>query len=288
MLNRNNCLCILLILFSTMVSADDHLEFPNEGSISDIYLLSVRRNEGSTVGEGSSYTTLEALSFPYNYKKLYSFIDLRLHGFGESCQNAYNAGIGFRYTPNFTSAALGANVYYDYRRSYHREFNQIGVGFEYLGTCLNFRCNGYLPVGNKSSLRSSKYCARYPGGYFLIREKYVDSLKGVDFEAEMLVKRVCCIDVYFAIGGYYYKRRICGRNILGSEYRLTLNPNSCWNFGVKVTNDCHYKTRVQAELTFTLPFRCKGCASSCSPLFQPIRRQEMIVLDKHDMYIWNW
>lgn len=282
------CIFTFLIFLGAVLSADESSIPVLEETKSNIYFLSIRRNEGRMVGAEISYTTLEAFSFPFNYKKFYPFVDLRVHGFGESRQNAANVGLGFRFKPNFTKAVLGANIYYDYRNTYKRSFNQVGIGLESLGPCLNFRFNAYLPVGNKSWLRSSKSCTNDSTGYFIIHEKFADSLKGLDFEAEILATRICCADIYLAIGGYYYKRRECGGNILGSEYRLTINPHCWWSLSVRATHDCHYKTRVQGEITFTLPFHCRGNVSACSVQFQPVQRNEMIVLDKHNMYIWNW
>lgn len=287
--SRILCIFIFLIMLGAVLSADESSDPVLEESCSDIYFLSIRRNEGSTVGQRISYTTLEEFSFPCNYQNFYPFVDLRLHVFGKSRQNiATNAGLGFRFAPNCSKTILGANVYYDYRNTYKHSFNQMGIGLESLGPCLNFRFNAYLPVGNKSWLRSSKCCANYSGGRFLIREKFADSLKGLNFEAEVLATRICCADIYLAIGGYYYKKKACGGNILGSEYRLTVNPHCWWRFSLRATHDCHYKTRVQGELSFTIPFHCMEDAAACSVQFQPVQRHEIIVLDKHNMFIWNW
>ncbi len=303
--NRSLCIYFFLILEATVNAAgslnypEEEIPFAEESFIleqpyaaeevsSDLYFLQVRRNEGETIGDKISYTTLEAFSFPCNYRNLYPFADLRYHGFGESAQNAVNAGIGLRVAPRCTKYVFGANIYYDYRNVYHRSFNQLGIGLESLGPCINFRFNAYLPVGKKSRLLSSDYCAKYSGERFLIKERFVDSLKGVDFEAEMRAARICCTDIYFAIGGYYYKRKACGRDILGSEYRITVNPCRWLSFSVMATYDCHYRTRVQGEITLTFPFHCKGDADACSIQFQPVRRREMIVVDKHNMFLWNW
>jgi len=285
----------LIVLPTALPAEESSNSVPEEPKVAainetnnDIYFLSVRRNEGSTVGDRISYTTLEASIFPCNYKNFSPFVDLRYHGFGESSQNAANAGLGFRFAPNRTDVILGANVYYDYRNVHYGSFNQIGIGFESLGPLLNFRINGYLPLGKQSQHYSSKYFARYPGGYFIIRKKFADSLRGLDFEAEMLIAKNCCVDIYLAIGGYYYEKKKCGKNILGSEYRLTVYPQSCFSFGVCATHNCHYQTRVQAEITFTIPCRCQGNAEAFSTRYLPVQRREMIVLDKRDMFNWNW
>ena len=254
----------------------------------ELLFLSLQRNEGATVGDKISYTTLEAFAFPFNYQNFWPFLDLRYHGFGESRQNAANAGLGFRITPNFTDFIFGANAYYDYTNIHNRPFHQVGMGLEMLGCVWNFRLNGYLPVGKKTRLKSTILCAKYTKGRLLIRENYVDSLKGMNFEAEAFLTNICCTDIYLAFGGYYYKGTKCRGNILGSEYRLTLYPFKCFSFSLTATHDRVYKTRIQGQVDLTFLFK-----SICAPeddfaLFQPVRRHEMIVLDKHNMWIWNW
>lgn len=272
-------LLLFLFLHATAFSLNA-FEWKNDYA----YFLSVRRNEGAMVGSKSSYTTLEALSFPFTNQHIWPYVDLRYHGFGESGQNAANFGLGFRAAPNCTEYILGANIYYDFRKIHHRSFNQIGLGIEMLGPIWNFRINGYLPVGNKTIFRSSKLISSYSRGYFLIREKYADSLRGINFEAEALLMRICCRDIYFAFGGYFYDGVKCNGNILGSEYRLTASPCNGTTLNLIATHDCRYKTRVQGQIVFTFPF--KSCC--VNPAYQPVQRYEMIVLDKHKRWIWNW
>jgi len=263
--------------------ADDGLL---EWQDNNAYFLSLRRNEGSTVGDKLSYTTLEALAFPFNHQYFMPFFDLRAHGFGENKQNAANIGLGFRIMPSCTDYIFGANVYYDFRKV-HRLFNQVGIGVEILGPIFNFRINGYLPVGKKTFFHSSKHVANYSEGRYLIREKFTDSLKGINFEAEALLAKICCRDIYLAIGGYYYQGMKCRGNILGSEYRLTVKPFDFVTVSVTATHDSLFKTRIQGQIVITFPFK-KLDEYEINTLFQPVRRHELIVLDKHSMWLWNW
>ncbi|MBA2727562.1 MAG: inverse autotransporter beta domain-containing protein, partial [Parachlamydiaceae bacterium] len=176
--SRNFYIFTFLIILQSALSADESSDSALEEPTNGIHFRSLRRNEGSALGEVSSYNSLEAFSFSCNYQNFYPFVDLRCHGFGEKCQNAANMGVGFRFAPYFTKAILGANVYCDYRNYHDRSFNQIGIGFESLGPCLNFRFNAYLPLGENSRVCSSKYCAKFPGGYYIKREIVSDSLKG--------------------------------------------------------------------------------------------------------------
>lgn len=289
-MNRHSSILLFLFFLQAIaLSINTPANEVIDWQYNEAYFLSLRRSEGSTVGDKISYTTLEALTFLYNYQQFWPFLDLRYHGFGESRQNAANLGLGFRTIPGFTDFILGANVYYDFRKVHNRPFNQIGIGLEMLGSLWNFRINGYLPVGKKTFYCSSKLAALYSRGYFLIREKFADSLRGVDFEAEAMLMKICCTDIYLAIGGYYYQGKTkCRGNILGSEYRLTVKPCNYVTFGLNATHDNVFKTRIQGQIDFTFPFQRIGRFETDPVLFQPIRRREMIVLDKHHMWIWNW
>jgi len=59
-----------------------------------------------------------------------------------------NIGGGYRYYVEEMDRIFGVNAFYDYRDTGLHSFNQIGVGIETLGTCLDFRANGYFVVGD--------------------------------------------------------------------------------------------------------------------------------------------
>ncbi len=250
------------------------------------YFLSIRRNQGRSIGNNASYTTLEALSFPVHSQTLWPFLDLRAHHFDKSDKYAANAGIGFRIAPKCTDQIFGINAYYDFRHVRHAHFNQVGLGLEMLGCIWNFRLNGYLPVGQKRFLASSCFFDGYTGGFFLLHEKFIDSLKGCNFEMEALVSDFCWAELYLSMGGYYYKGNKCQGNIYGTEYRLTAKRCDRYALSVVATHDCVFKTRVEVQLTWTIPLNCRWLEKAA--LFQPVRRHELIIVDKRHRWTRNF
>lgn len=250
------------------------------------YFLSLRRNQGESLGSTISYTTIESLYFPFHYQNIWPFLDLRAHCFDSADKYAANIGIGFRVAPEFTDQIFGVNAYYDCRNAHHSHFNQFGIGFEMLGGCWNFRLNGYLPVGKKSFLKSCCFFNQYIGDFFFLRENFIDGIKGANFEIESLVTEMCWGEIYLAIGGYYYQGNKCNRNIYGSEYRVSTNYCDSFSFSILATHDCVFKTRIQAQLSFTLPLNCQ--CDEDPRLFQSVRRQEMIILQKRKRFQWNF
>lgn len=258
---------------------------PSE-SLHSLSLLSLRRNQGESLGSRLSYTTLENMFFPFFSPNIWPFLDLRAHCFDSESQFAANIGLGCRFAPACTNQVFGINLYYDCRNAYHSHFNQIGLGFEILGCAWNFRLNGYLPVGKKNYFQSCCFFDEYEGDYFYLQERFIDGLAGLDFEVESCLLDMCWGEIYFAVGGYYYKGRNCQKDIYGSEYRVTTEFCNYFSFDVVATCDSAFKTRVQAQLTFTLPLGniCQGDPR----FFEPVRRQEIIVLRKRSRSTWNW
>lgn len=250
------------------------------------YFLSLRRNQGRSLGSKISYTTIESLSFPFHYENIWPFLDLRAHCFDEMGKYAANIGVGFRVAPKFTNQIFGVNAYYDCRNASHSHFNQLGIGVEMLGECWNFRLNGYLPVGQKSFLKSCCFFNEYIGDFFFLRENFIDGLKGVNFEIESWVGEICCAEIYLAIGAYYYQGKGCRRSIYGSEYRVSTDFCDNFTFSIFATHDCVFNTRIQAQLSFTLPLSCQ-CEEDAR-LFQRIYRQEIVVLQKRKRFQWNF
>lgn len=253
---------------------------PNE------YFISLRRNQGRTVGNNISYTTLDVVSFPFHYESVWPFLDIKAHRFDREDKYAGNLGFGCRVAPKSTDQVFGLNIYYDYRNAHHFCFNQLGLGFEILGNCWNLRLNGYLPVGKKNVLESFCFFDDFIGSFFMLQRNYVRSLKGLDFELESYLTKICCVDFYLGVGAYYYKGDRCRGDVYGTEYRVTSWYCDYLSFSIGVTHDCVYKTRVQGQLALTYPFKC--CCRGDRRLFLPVRRREIIVLEKNSRWKSNF
>ncbi len=285
----------LLLLYSGAVFSQNST-FSNflETQGQNPYFLSLKRNQGRTVGCKDSYTSVGIFAFPYHYQNYWTFLDVRGHRL-DSGRYAANAGVGVRFLPfcldrlfsQCCDLIMGFNSFYDYRGSHCNGFNQVGLGFEILSRCWNFRINGYLPVGKRSCFKSCCFFDDFEGDYFLLQENFVDSLGGVDFEIEGLLRKFCWGELYGAIGPYFYKGNRCKHDIYGVQYRLSAWYCNYFEIGINATHDCEYKTRIQGELLVNIPLNC-GCWDICSPMFQPVRRREIIVTNKHSLWTSNF
>jgi hypothetical protein len=187
-------------------------------------------------------------------------------------------------------------MFYDYRRACNSDFNQFGLGFEILGEIWNFRLNGYLPVGNKSQRCSFCFFDGYIGDFFFLEEKFMDSLKGINFEIEAIARDCCGNGLGLAIGPYYYNRRKgCRRDIYGSELRLSSWFCNYFTFVVLASYDNVFKGRIQAQLGLTVPLYFQqsktgslhiGCCNQ--RLFQPIQRNDAVLIKSHRRWKWNF
>src|SRR5262249_39646784 len=63
-----------------------------------------------------------------------------------------NLGAGYRYFFPEINRIFGANAYFDNTDTGHSHFNQVGFGMESFGRYLDFRANGYAPVGERRHL----------------------------------------------------------------------------------------------------------------------------------------
>ncbi len=278
-------LSFFLLLQVTVLAADSFNYNPPPEIPKTQYFISLRRNQGRTVGNKYSYSTVEAFSFPFHQDNLWPFLDLRFHHFDKFGKYAANVGLGIRFIPDWTDLILGFNAYYDLRNSHRKHFNQSGLGLEILGRCWSFFLNGYLPFGKRTFLDS--FCHHsYPGGYFLLREDFIDSLAGANFEIEALIRRFCWGEIYGALGSYYYRGDKCHGDIYGTEYRLTAWFCNQLTFDINATHDCVYKTRILAQLAFTFPLK-EGWKTN-PRLYQRVRRHEIVVLNKHSLWSSNF
>jgi len=272
--------------------------FPNHA----IVVPWVSQTEGRIVGNRDGYTTLGLFALPEPYtNELVPFIDLRGHHF-DCGRWAANAGIGGRYFICDWQLALGANVYYDYREIRHGQFQNVGVGLELLTERLNFRVNGYIPVGNNVGRNEISINDNFDGPFQIIRNRRYASLGGVDGEIEALLFQRGCFQLWGAAGAYYFQshRRVFGHsdNLVGGEFRLEADINQYLTLEGMVTTDRIFNTRVQGRVVLNLPLDFSWwnncCESSCGCCWLEMmymrrpRRYEIIPGDTHCCYLTNY
>lgn len=274
----------LLLFIKVLAHANEPLLEKEFFETLDPYFISIKCTQGQSIATQEGYTSLQTFAFPCNYKSVYPFFDLRFHCLNESDAYAANAGLGVRFAKE--ELIFGINAYYDCRKKQGNIYNQTGIGVEFFWKCWNFRMNGYLPVGKKKHLFSQCFYDGYQGKHFYLVEKFQSSLKGIDFQLEASIYKCQHLEILLGIGGYNYHGYCEHKSIYGSSYRIRGNFWSLVVLDVLGSYDCFFKARVQAQLSIVIPL--PFCPKEIIQLFQPVLRQEIIVIEKYKLYSWDW
>lgn len=246
----------------------------------------IRQDIGQGIGYDAGYTTLESAIYSYSpHKKIVPFIDLRSHHFNDSYY-ALNAGVGLRVASPYK--AFGINIYYDYRDVPKAHFTQVGIGLEILNRWWNLRINAYLPVGKESKHSIYSVLATYLDEYFISGDRLYSSFRGVNAEVEFPLLTSKYLFLHVSAGPYFYQN--IHNKILGGRAALKATIRRYLTISAGITHDHLFKTRAQAQVAFTLPLGNKKKLLSCmnNIAMQPVQRNEIIVLNRHDGYNWNW
>jgi trimeric autotransporter adhesin len=252
------------------------------------YYFTMRHIEGNGVGYNQGYTSLVGFFRPVNPETWVPFLDVRYHFFNNG-KPAVNAGLGLRYLGGHR--IWGINGYYDYRKTSHQHYNQISVGLESLGKIWDFRINGYLPVGKKTSGLFDARFDRFMGHYLYIKPKYEFAMKGANAEIGAHINRFKNVPFYFAIGPYYLENK--GKVAWGGEARLSATLFGGLRLEGNASYDNVFKWIGQGQVSLVIPFGTKkdiqqkqnrSCSTQlmlASRSVQPVDRNEIIVLDRN-------
>lgn len=228
------------------------------------------------------------------------FIDAKGYRFDNGKWGS-SAGVGFR--TKLCDYGFGANVYYDYLRSFHSKhnYNQWGIGLEFLGGCFDVRANGYFPFGKRKY--SSCTCvfdfndfsygdfSDSNSGFYAENTKKEFAYTGFDAEVGFQLFSFCDIDFYAAGGPYYYKRCDKKFDFWGGYGRFEVSWKDILSAQVIVTSDKVYNTNVQGIVRLSVPLNFFSCSSQCTCdnlLAQPVRRNGVILTDTCCDWCWNW
>lgn len=229
-------------------------------------IFSARYNVGNGIGFHESYATASTfLPTQINCDEhLYAFLDARYHIFNDG-RSAANVGFGGRMLCDSFNMVVGTNLYYDYRKTRHYNYHQIGIGTEVLGPCLDFRINGYLPIKTKShayDIHVSKICDNTFKGFTnngiliggeisRISNKREYAFGGVDAELGAYLYQNPCFDIYAALGSYYYRSK--HKNVLGGSFRLCADVTKYTTLQVLALSDNVFHNNVGASVAINIP-----------------------------------
>lgn len=251
--------------------------------------VAARHIEPGGIGYNQGYTTLEGFFSPMRpYGDAWvPFLDLRGHIFNNG-RTAANAGVGVRYMA--CSRVWGMNTYYDYRRTYRQHYNQVAAGLESLGRVWDFRINGYLPVGKKTSAFWGSHFDHFRQHYAFISGKKEFAMKGANAEAAAHINVVKNVDFTVAMGPYYLNGH--GEAAWGGEARAELDLFKYCKLEGFTSYDSIFKWTGQGQVSIVIPFGGKrkiqkrACQSAATALalakrsVQPVNRFEIIPVDR--------
>jgi hypothetical protein len=213
------------------------------------YYITLKHIEGNGVGYNQGYTTLEGFFRTPNPDAWIPFLDVRYHFFNNG-KPAANAGLGLRYLTR--SRIWGMNAYYDYRKTNHQQYNQISAGLESLGKYWDFRINGYLPVGKKTSEWFNSRFDEFKNHYLYVKTKYEFAMKGANAEVGMRINRYKHVPLYFALGPYYLEGQ--GKAAWGGEARGSAQLFGSFRLEGSTSYDNVFKWIGQGQAALVIPF----------------------------------
>ncbi len=269
--------------------------------------VTARYIQGAGIGYNRGYTTFETfLAPPRCFNEWNPYVDLRGHAFNNGYLAA-NAGVGVRYV---SSVSWGANAYYDYRNTKELHYNQIGAGFEAIGSFWRLNVNGYLPVGKKQTpffdsgitgTSAGPDFSYFQGNQIFLQLSGTEALtakrefafKGLNASAAFRVveKRILSIDV--AAGPYYFDGYY-KKYAVGGQGSISVRVGNFFSLGLIGSYDNLFHGRIQGAAGFSIPLGPKSFQKTCSlpkcsvPSFydynlaRGAERSEIVVVDRHE------
>lgn len=258
-------LTILTILTSLYSSSAVGTSPENSYTIKELGIFSAVM--GRTIGVDKGYGTIGYFGVIRGPDSAFNrFLDLEVSYFEHSAWAA-SVGLGNRWIDPYMGRLWGAYVFYDYRAFDPGNFNQIGVGIETVGSCLDFRINGYLPVGKKEKLVDTQmFCTDDGSNYFAISRAFRMAFAGADAEIGLHLWECGSWELYLAGGGYYL-HHADAVNVWGGRGRVSLSWTEYCTLEAEITHDQFFKTRAQGAVTLTIPFMdfFKSTTNDCAP-----------------------
>lgn len=252
------------------------------------YRATIRHIERGGIGYETGYTTFETFfaSDPTAWS-MTPFLDIRGHLF-DNGKWAANGGFGLRAV--WQDRVYGINTYYDYRNGGRFHANQIGVGLETLGERLDFRLNGYLPFGTKTSAPYGFVFGTFSGHSLLISQNIQSALKGANAELGFHFGTSERFDFYAAAGPYYFIGEATAAT-WGGKARIsgTYKELISLEFSDSYDRTFHNQFQGQISLSFSFGPKSKGKELGSARkkanrltdrMVQSIDRQEIIVINQ--------
>ena len=252
-----------------------------------------KHREANGIGYDQGYTSLDGF-FTFNTMgEWHPFFDVRAHIFNDG-HPAGNLGFGLRYLPDNLPAVFGINGFYDIKSTSHSTFQQAGLGIEVMGTHWEMHANGYFPIFGSENLYAIGF-DKFQGHKALFKASSEVSFKGFDLSVGRKLLQKNFFSLSSALGGYMffadYDKQAKGGLV---KFKSQITP--FFSVETQASYDSYFKGILQIQAAFNIPFgkqirtKTKGMTSKQSiflarRLAQEVDRFEMIVSDKHGIYV---
>lgn len=175
--------------------------------------------------------------------------------------------LGHRFYDAQQDRIWGGYFAVDYRNTDQADFYQLGLGFESLGEVLDFRVNGYLPIGDTSELideqrfdSGDRTFTGFAGHRLLLTNERIrqtsqtweDALGGLDAEIGARLAHWEDGDLR-AFGGLYYYDGPHTDGTLGWRVRLAATPVDHIQIGAALQHDDLFGTNASVSVGVTWP-----------------------------------
>ena len=217
--------------------------------------IDVRHTESKGVGYKNGYTTLEGFGIYDAYPAFMPFFDLRGHVFNDG-KFAGNFGLGERtYIPSINHL-IGLYCYYDVRQEEHDlTVQQVSPGIELFGRRMEYRINGYFPVGKDKSHRYDPRFYKFDGHHLWMKKSRKYAMTGADAEIGAHFMQSTRHDVYTGFGPYYFTADPV--SAWGGKARFLWRYKAYISLEASYSYDHLFKNIVQGTIGFSYPFGAK-------------------------------
>lgn len=236
-------------------------------------------------GYDSGYTSFDTFVPLYqeDFSKLTAFQgSFLLDNYGDI---GFIAGLVQRHHSDSWQRVFGYNAFYNMREQGGNNFHQIGFGVETLGNYLDWRANGYIPLGDKFQIPNSGGGvteAFFSGRSILVNFIADKPLTGFDTEIGGIIPGG--LDMFRGYVGMYHFTGDYSENVTGVQGRLEARMRDSGVASLAITNDGTFGTRVVFGIGFwlpgTSPRNTPTWGRAAARMAEDVVRNQNIVIDR--------
>ncbi|QMS88245.1 right-handed parallel beta-helix repeat-containing protein [Nostoc edaphicum CCNP1411] len=166
---------------------------------------------------------------------------------------AGNILLGHRLFSEKANRIIGGYISYSTRDTGKSNFDQLGLGFEALGSW-DFRFNAYLPLNSSENQVDQTNLPYFQGDSLMIqRSRFLEvAMSGVDAEVGTRLTSIGSGDLRGYAGVYYYSGGQ-SKEAFGWKTRIEARPNDFLGLSLSLQNDDLFDTRLAFSIGANFP-----------------------------------